>query len=129
VTHAFGRAFDLRGVSPQAVATYGNFHSLFRARPITCSAQAGIPMAQDHAADHLDHPREGRYANHFHIGYNAFEMILQFGQFYEGNTQPVMHTTIITSPAYAENLLHLLNSTLAQYKESFADRPDRGAHE
>jgi len=84
-------------------------------------------MAQDSAADNLDHLREGRYANHFHIGYNAFEMILQFGQFYEGNTQPVMHTTIITSPAYAENLLHLLNSSLAQYKERFGETDPENA--
>ncbi len=86
-------------------------------------------MAQDPAADHLDPLREGRYANHFHIGYNAFEMILQFGQFYEGSKQPVMHTTIITSPAYAENLLHLLSSTLAQYKARFGEMTPGAPHE
>jgi hypothetical protein len=80
---------------------------------------AGITMAQDTAADKIEQLREGRYANHFHIGYNAFEMILQFGQFYEGNAQAFMHTMIITSPVYAENLLTLLSDSLAQYKKSF----------
>lgn len=76
-------------------------------------------MEQDSAEDNLDEQREGRYANHFSIGYNAFEVILQFGQFYEGNTRPVMHTKIITSPAYAERLLQLLGNTIAEYKKTF----------
>lgn len=76
-------------------------------------------MAHDCTADNVYQFREGRYANHFHIGYNAFEVMLQFGQFYEGNAQPVMHTTIITSPAYAESFLELLSESLAQYRKSF----------
>ena len=86
-------------------------------------------MAQNSAADNLDPPREGRYANNFHIGYNAFEMILQFGQYYEGNAQPVMHTTIITSPAYAENLLELLRNTLTQYQKNFGQQTGGAVHE
>lgn len=86
-------------------------------------------MGQNPAVDNLDQPREGKYANHFHIGYNAFEMILQFGQFYEGNVQPVMHTTIITSPAYADNLLKLLSGSLAQYKKSFGELTGGEPHE
>jgi hypothetical protein len=86
-------------------------------------------MAQNPAVDNLDQLREGKYANHFHIGYNAFEMILQFGQFYEGNVQPVIHTTIITSPAYADNLLKLLRRSLAQYKKSFGELTDGAPHE
>jgi len=76
-------------------------------------------MTQDSAAGDIDEAREGRYANHFYIGHNAFEVILQFGQFYEGNSQPVMHTKIVTSPAYAESLLQLLSRTIEQYKSTF----------
>ncbi len=86
-------------------------------------------MAKDSALDNHDQPREGRYANHFHIGFNAFEVVLQFGQFYEGNSKPVMHTTIITSPAYAESLLQLLSGSLAQYKKSFGELRNGAAHE
>lgn len=86
-------------------------------------------MAHNSASHNLDEPKEGRYANHFQVGHNAFEVILQFGQFYEGNTQPVMHTTIITGPAYAESLLKLLSSTLAQYKRTFGEVSGGTPHE
>ena len=76
-------------------------------------------MTQNPAADHLDDTREGRYANHFSIGHNAFEVILQFGQFYEGNGQPVMHTRIVTGPAYAQILQQLLNRALKEYESTF----------
>jgi hypothetical protein len=66
-----------------------------------------------------DEIRDGRYANHFSVGHNAYEVILQFGQFYEGNEKPVMHTTIVTSPVYAQLLLSLLRQTMAQYEGSF----------
>ena len=69
-------------------------------------------MMDDYPAQRLSEEREGRYANHFQIGYNAFEVILQFGQFHEGDEQAVMHTRIITCPAYAETLLNLLSQTL-----------------
>jgi len=76
-------------------------------------------MAQNSAANSFDEAREGRYANHFYIGHNAFEVILQFGQFYEGNNQPVMHTSIVTSPAYAERFLRLLSRAIAEYESTF----------
>jgi len=72
---------------------------------------------------------EGRYANHFSIGHNAFEVILQFGQFYEGNEKPVMHTTIVTSPAYAQRLLEVLSETVSQYESTFGPISKRNRHE
>lgn len=66
---------------------------------------------------------EGRYGNHFTIGYNAFEVILVFGQFYEGNAQPQLHTRIVTGPAYAKDLLELLRESLEQYEKFFGPLP------
>ncbi len=66
---------------------------------------------------------EGRYANYFNVGHNAFEVILEFGQFYEGNQEPRMHTRIVTSPAYAKALLGLLQSSIAQYEGTFGPIP------
>jgi hypothetical protein len=63
--------------------------------------------------------REGRYANHFNIGHNAFEFVLQFGQFYEGDSQAVIHTRIVTSPAYAALFLQLLGNAIAEYENRF----------
>ena len=85
-------------------------------------------MTADSAGD-LDEGREGRYANHFHIGHNAFEVVLQFGQFYEGNKQPVMHTKIVTNPAYAETLLQLLGQAMAQYESTFGPISAARPHE
>ena len=76
-------------------------------------------MTKNPVVDDLDDTREGRYANHFSIGHNAYEVILQFGQFYEGNSQPVMHTRIVTGPAYAQGLLQLLSRSLQEYESTF----------
>jgi hypothetical protein len=73
--------------------------------------------------------REGRYANHFHIGHNAFEVILEFGQFYEGEKQALMHTRIVTFPANTEMLLHLLSDALAQYESTFGPISPGRPHE
>jgi hypothetical protein len=89
----------------------------------------GRGMMDDYAAQSLGEEREGRYANHFHIGHNAFEVVLQFGQFYEGDKQSVMHTKIVTCPAYAETLLELLSRTLKQYESSFGPISTGSPHE
>ena len=50
-------------------------------------------------------PVEGRYANYFKIGYNAFEFVIDFGQLYPegepGDKKARFHTRIITAPVYA----------------------------
>ena len=76
-------------------------------------------MIEDPTRRDIGEDQEGRFANHFHIGHNAFEVILQFGQYYEGDEQAVMHTRIVTCPAYAETLLQLLGITMEQYKSTF----------
>ncbi|HEX4320463.1 MAG TPA: DUF3467 domain-containing protein [Acidobacteriaceae bacterium] len=73
--------------------------------------------------------QEGRYANHFQIGHNAFEVVLQFGQFYEEEKRVVMHTRIVTCPAYAETLLRLLSHSLAQYESSYGSISTGRPHE
>jgi hypothetical protein len=61
----------------------------------------------------------GRYANYFTIGHNAFEFVLDFGQFFPESTIPQLHTRIITSPAYAVALLTTLRESVARYEETF----------
>jgi len=72
---------------------------------------------------------EGRYANYFKAGYNAFEVVLDFGQFYEGNAEPRMHTRIVTSPAYAATFLELLRSSLQEYEKIFGPLRSATSHE
>ena len=62
---------------------------------------------------------EGRYANYFKIGYNAFELIIDCGQCYAENEQPQLHTRIITSLAYGKALLKTLRDSLEEYEKVY----------
>ncbi|MCK4791645.1 MAG: DUF3467 domain-containing protein [Desulfobacteraceae bacterium] len=62
---------------------------------------------------------EGRYANYFKVGHNAFEFVIDFGQYYPENDQAELYTRIITNPKYAKALLETLKESIEQYKEEF----------
>jgi hypothetical protein len=62
---------------------------------------------------------EGRYSNYFKVGHNAFEFLLDFGQFYAESQRAQFHTRIITNPTYAKALLSLLRESIAQYEQTF----------
>src|SRR5262249_17368241 len=66
----------------------------------------------------------GTYANYIVIGHNAFEFILNFGQLYEGNGEPRMHTRIVTAPVYAKAMLKTLNTAVSQFEMSHGALPD-----
>jgi len=72
---------------------------------------------------------EGKYANYFQIGHNAFEFLLDFGQMYSDGTQEHFHTRIVTSPSYAKELLKVLGESIEQYEATFGptkrDKEDR----
>ena len=72
---------------------------------------------------------EARYANYFSVGHSAFEVIIDFGQFYEDASQPQLHTRIVMSPAYANGFLALLRESLRQYEASFGPIPEVDTHE
>lgn len=62
---------------------------------------------------------EAKYANYFQIGQNPLEFIIEFGQLYSDETIPLLHTRIVTSPAYAKALLDLLLSALAEHETRY----------
>lgn len=62
---------------------------------------------------------EGKYANYFQIGHNAFEFLIDFGQMYSEGTHAQFHTRIITSPSYAKELSKVLSECLHQYEMTF----------
>ena len=68
---------------------------------------------------------EGRYANYFEIGHNAFEFLLDFGQMYFEDPDSLMHTRIVTSPLFARRLADSLNQALAQYERDPWPHPGR----
>lgn len=62
---------------------------------------------------------EGKYANYFQIGHNAFEFVLDFGQLYSDGRPEYFHTRIVTGPSYAKELLKVLGDSVGQYEEKF----------
>jgi hypothetical protein len=68
---------------------------------------------------------EARYSNHLEIGQNAFEILLDFGQLYNGNDrEPRIHTRIITSPFYAKQFSRLLQESISRYEENNGSIPN-----
>lgn len=68
--------------------------------------------------------QETRYANFLKVGNNAFEFVLDFGQFYEDWQEARLHTRIITSPAYAKAFCGLLGDSLRRYEERSGSIPE-----
>ena len=62
---------------------------------------------------------EGRYANYFKVGHNAFEFVIDFGQYYPGTEEAELYTRIITSPFYAKDLLRILQDSITQHERIF----------
>lgn len=65
----------------------------------------------------------GRYANYFTVGHNAFEFLFDFGQTYSQGRPASLHTRIITTPVYAKSLLGLLQESIDQYEQLFGTIP------
>ena len=78
-----------------------------------------MPTRKKRIALRENNKLEGRYANYFKVGHNAYEFVLDFGQYYPGTDQAELCTRIITSPAYAKSLLETLRESIERYEESF----------
>jgi hypothetical protein len=70
-------------------------------------------MERDQRPSRAPRPLEGRYANYFDVGYNAFEFILNFGQFQPEIGTTSQHTRIVTGPVYAKLLASMLADAVA----------------
>jgi hypothetical protein len=67
----------------------------------------------------------GRYANYFKVGYNAFEFVLDFSQLYAQSKPAPGHTRIVTTPVYAKTLLGILQDSIDQYEQIFGPIPNK----
>jgi hypothetical protein len=56
----------------------------------------------------------GRYANVFRVGFNAFELVVEFGEAFDDDGGRI-HTRVITNPVFARVLVDSLNDALARY--------------
>ena len=66
---------------------------------------------------------EGKYANYFEVGHNAFEFVLDFGQHYAENEEAELCSRIIISPAYARILQSVLTESIEQYEKKYQPIP------
>lgn len=65
-------------------------------------------------------PEPAAYANHFEVGFNAFEFLLDFAQAYESDQGlAIAHARIVTAPAYAKVFRELLDRSIEQYEATF----------
>jgi hypothetical protein len=67
---------------------------------------------------------ERRYANYLQVGHNALEIALEFGQLHQGSADPLIHSAIITSPAYAKRFLQILQQTIESYEREYGEIPN-----
>ena len=80
-------------------------------------------MNEAHAGNKDHAPFEGRYANCFNSGYNEFEFVFEFGQFFPGAGDPHWHTKVITSPAYAKAFFETIRESLTSYESTYGPIP------
>lgn len=69
---------------------------------------------------------EGRYANYFKIGYNAFEFVIDFGQFYSENDETELCTRIVTGPVYAKSFLKALQDSIESFEKTYGSISEKG---
>jgi hypothetical protein len=67
----------------------------------------------------------GKYANYFKVGFNAYEFIIDFCQYYPENDsdseteKAELCERFITSPAYAKSLVNVLSKSINEYEAVF----------
>jgi len=62
---------------------------------------------------------EAQYANSFRVGYNAFEILLDFGKVSGESGTAKIQSRIITTPALAQALLSTLQQSLKEYQSGY----------
>jgi hypothetical protein len=62
---------------------------------------------------------EGRYANYFKVGHNAFEFLLDFAQLSAERQGVRLHTRIITNPMSVKAFFETLQESINQYERTF----------
>lgn len=66
-----------------------------------------------------DHTIIGQYANYFRVGFNAYEIIFDFGQSFSENDQAELCMRIIFNPFLAKSFLSTLQDTFDQFERKY----------
>lgn len=59
---------------------------------------------------------EGIYANTFKVGFNEYEVVLDFGQYFEEKGEEKFHTRIISNAEYMKQFHALLGRAIKNMK-------------
>ena len=59
---------------------------------------------------------EARYANYFEVGHNAYEFLIDFGQYRPDSESVQMRIRVVTGPVFAKLLSGLLAKAVARYE-------------
>jgi hypothetical protein len=69
----------------------------------------------------MDHDDAGQtpelYSNHFRVGFNVAEFVLDFGRNFDGDDR--FYQRVITAPVHAKELSRLLHESVRSYEERF----------
>jgi Protein of unknown function (DUF3467) len=57
------------------------------------------------------------YTNYFEVGHNAFEFLVDFGQFQPEAETVAMHSRIVTGPVHAKLLAQLLSQAVTRFED------------
>jgi Protein of unknown function (DUF3467) len=113
----------IRGNRDAGVENRGSNIDVVRSEPPLDRAGTALedpPSTMNEVPGSSEAPRpEGRYANYFEVGHNAFEFILNFGQVYEDSEPANVHTRIVTSPSYVKAFAGTLLESIARYERAF----------
>jgi hypothetical protein len=64
------------------------------------------------------------YANYFEVGHNAFEFLIDFGQFQPQGAAVRMHSRMVTGPVHAKLLGQLLTEAIARFEAEHGEIAD-----
>jgi hypothetical protein len=69
-------------------------------------------------AQHSSRPRAplARYSNYFEVGHNAYEFLIDFGQYQPEAAEVVLHTRIAVGPTHAKLLATTLSGAVALHE-------------
>jgi uncharacterized protein DUF3467 len=131
VSHALSRALSQTFVrremkrAPTQDASLDAASSLRRRRAVASRVASKmrrahkLSMSRDATKAPNPRPTKGLYANYFEIGHSAFEVVIDFGQTYEGSAAAPCHTRIVMTPVYAQVLLETLGEAVMAYNSRF----------
>lgn len=76
-------------------------------------------MRVNHNRAAADTKINGRYANYYKVGHNAFEYVFDFGQSQGESEDASIHTRIVTAPGYAKAFMKTLTESIERYEREF----------